>query len=76
MNHGASPCTTVDDDGCPLPEDVSRRLRGLARGVVTLAEGGDIETALTLVDQLRDVLEGARPRVQGPTVWEILAAEE
>lgn len=44
-----------------FPEDHRARLRSLARGLVSLAELADVEAALTVVDQLRDVLVGMRP---------------
>jgi len=58
---GEPPCPTLPEAGRTLAPDVSRRVRGLTRGLVTLAEGGDVEAALLLVDQVRDLLTALLP---------------
>lgn len=55
--HGDAPCATVTQAG-----ETFARLRGLARGLVSLAELGDVEAALAVLNQLQGVLVGMRPR--------------
>ena len=74
--HAEPSCPTLHGTPETLHEANGGRLRSLARGLVTLAEAGDVDAALAVLETLRGVLDGMRPRRDGPTCWELLVADD